>query len=754
MRRRGTRDRWLTLAVVGLVTILLAGLLLPRWRGASGASPSSAPFADLSGSVDPFIGTRGAGNTFPGADVPFGMVQWSPESTAGGLSKPGGYQDGDLVIRGFGLTHLSGAGCVAFANLPFMPATRPIVTPPSPNGSPYSDRFVLGSQHGSPGRYGVRLASGTAVELSVTPRSGIGRFVFPRTATASVLLDVRAGAAGHSNIDGADRSAVWITGRDTLSGWVRGGHFCNLDNHYALYFFARFDRPARTVGTWRDGVLRHGSTSARGKDTGAWLTFDTRRQRTVQVKVGLSYVSMRNAQLNLEREDPGWNLPAVEKRAREVWNQELNRVQVAGGNSVERHVFYTALYHCLLFPSTFSDVNGEYIGFDGRIHQAGAAIQYANFSGWDIYRTEIPLLAWLAPRQTSDMMRSLLNDAQQEGWLPKWPVASATTGEMNGDSADPMLAGAWAFGAHGFDPRLALHAMVHGATVAGRGPDGYEERPQGATYQQRGYIPPVTGGWGAAATTLEFALDDYAIGRLAAAIGDQRTGSRFLARGQNWRRLFNPATGLIQARYADGTWVEPFNPNSTDNYVEGNAWQYRWLVPQNLSGLFHALGGNATVVRQLDRFFRRVNAGPEAPYDWAGNEPGLGIPWEYNFAGHPWRTQATVRRIITTLFSANADGLPGNDDLGTMSAWYVWAALGLYPEIPGVGGLTLGSPLFPRTTIQLAAGHSLTIVAPGARANRPYVQSLWLDGHRYRSSWLPLARLQTHSTLRFVLAGR
>lgn len=701
--------------------------------------------------VDPFIGTRGDGNVFPGASMPNGMVQWSPETTAGGLVKPGGYNDGDLIIRGFGLTHLSGAGCVSFENVPFLPTIRPIKSAPLPNGSPYSDRFVRASERASPGYYGVRLASGIGVELSATTRTGIGAFTYPAVRTASMLIDVGNATAGRTNIDGADRSNVRIVNRNEVIGSASSGHFCNLANHYTLYFAARFDRPFARTGTWRNGSLSP-AQSVSGHRVGAFVQFDTRRARTVMVRVGLSYVSVRNAEVNLARESKGRSFAAVRRQANAVWNERLNRIQATGGTTAQERILYTALYHSLLQPTVFSDANGEYRGFDGKVHRARGYTQYANFSGWDIYRSEIPLLAWLAPHDTAGMMQSLVADAEQGGWLPKWPVANAYTGEMDGDSADPILASASAFGAAAFDRRAALHAMIKGAISAGIGPAGYLERPQVADYLRRGWVPPVTGGWGPAAETLEYATDDFAIAQMARSLGAFATYRYFLRHSRNWRTLFNPSTGFIEPRQANGAFLSPFDPASTVGFVEGNAWQYTWMVPHDLAALIARMGGASRTAHRLDLLFGRLNAGPTAAHYWGGNEPELEVPWEYDFIARPWRTQQVVRRIADTLYRPTRAGLPGNDDLGALSSWYVWAAMGLYPEIPGIGGLALSTPLFPRITIRLSGGRQLLVTAPGAPA-QAYVAALRINGHPYNSTWLPLTRLSGRTTLHYTLSA-
>jgi predicted alpha-1,2-mannosidase len=295
--------------------------------------------------------------------------------------------------------------------------------------------------------------------------------------------------------------------------------------------------------------------------------------------------------------------------------------------------------------------------------------------------------------------------------------------------------------------------MRKGASQTGIGPDGYQERFGLSDYLRLGYVPPEPGGWGSAATTLEYTLDDFSIAQLARAAGERAVYRRYMQRSEGWRKLFNPFTGFIEARLAGGTWPVPFNPASMDGFVEGNAWQYTWMVPYDLRDLFHVIGGAGRATARLDAFFRRLNAGPLSPHYWAGNEPGLEVPWEYDFAGRPWRTQAVVRRIETSLYAPAPAGLPGNDDLGTLSAWYVWAAIGLYPEIPGVPGLVVGSPLFPHIVVR-AGRRSLTIDAPAAAPTRPYVHALSLNGRPYNRSWLPLRAIGQRSVMRFTLASK
>jgi predicted alpha-1,2-mannosidase len=398
----------------------------------------------------------------------------------------------------------------------------------------------------------------------------------------------------------------------------------------------------------------------------------------------------------------------------------------------------------------FSDVDGKYLGRDGHVHAAQGYTRYTNFSGWDIYRSQIPLLALLTPAETSDMVRSLVADGAEAGRLSRWLLANVETGLMVGDPSDAVIADAYAFGARNFDAALALREMLLGANTpelpapsGSAGPNGYVERPALAQYLGRGYIA------GGASTTLEYALADFAISQLAEALGDEPDYETFLTRSGSWRNTFDPQTGFVEPRLGNGNFPANFQPTSGIGFVEGDAWQYTLMVPHDMADLLAAIGAANREIRKLDRFFSKLDAGPRAPNAWLGNEPSFSAPFAYLWLGAPSHTQAVVRRALATLFTSQPDGLPGNDDLGAISSWYLWAALGLYPVIPGVAGFAVVSPLFPRATITLGTGKQITIVASGAG---PYTRGLTLDGAPYDAAWLPLARLAAGARLRFTLS--
>lgn len=711
-----------------------AALLAPAAQAASSTpSPaeSSRPAADPAGYVNPFVGTApggtdfghggGAGNTFPGASAALGGVQWSPDTVT---HQHGGYAYKDNRIRGFSLTHISGAGCSDYGNVPFMPLTGR----PDPDPAARFATFSHANEQASPGSYGVTFDNGIRTQLSVTQRSGIARFTYPSGDARPAGLTVDAGRAFNK------ASGKITVGTRTLSGYTDSGGFCRSSNRYRLYFHVVFDRP-----------FAH-TEALDGKTSGAYVSFAP-GTRTVTARVGVSFVGVGAARRNAAVEQGGGSYDVVRHAARNRWNDWLGRIAVRGGTEVQRRVFYTALYHALLHPSAFSDTDGRYRGMDGRVHRTRPGhVQYANYSGWDVYRSQVQLLALLAPREASDVARSILEQGRQAGYFDRWTLANGGTRVMVGDPLPAMAAAIHAFGGTDFDAEALLRTAV-----AGREDD--RQRPGHQQYDSLGYVPAgAKGVWGSASTTLEYAVADSALARLAGRLGDKDTEAALTRAAGNWRHLFNPASGYLQPRAADGTWP-PFTPTQRGDYVEGNAAQYTWMVPHDLPALFAAMGGDAAVTSRLDTFFTQLNAGAEKPYAYLGNEPSFNVPWAYDYVGRPDRAQATVRRALVALFADRPDGLVGNDDLGAMSSWAVWACLGMYPQIPGSPQLALASPLFPAATVRRGNGVTLTVLAPGASAENIRVRSLRLDGHAVSTPFLPDDFTTRSGVLRYRLTS-
>jgi predicted alpha-1,2-mannosidase len=766
-KRRPSRTR---LAVAFLAAAVSMGGMAATAEAAPAANQDPAQW------VNPFVGTRpggedhgtggGAGNTFPGAVAPFGMVQWSPDTVK---AQHGGYFYDDNALKGFSLTHLSGAGCSTYEDIPFIPFAGEVTTSPATDPAHYTSTFSHANEQATAGKYSVKLDNGIGVDLTTTQRTGSGRFSYPAGVPSTLLVNTS------GSVMGTDDAEITI-GTDSISGWATSGRFCGTDANYRIYFHAQFDTPFASVGTWRDGAVTPGkpaerggarpkvarpegdhaakaetasvapqSTTVSGPGSGGWVTFDNLAGTTVNVQVGLSFVSVDGAKENLKAENDKRSFDDVATGARQAWNDRLNQIAITGGTDAERTTFYTALYHSLIQPNVFSDADGKYAGFDGRIHTADKGhAMYTNFSGWDIYRSEAQLLAMLAPRETSDIARSMIAYAEQGGSWDRWTVANDYTGVMNGDPYHIIVSTAYAFGAKDFDANKALLLMLRGATQPTQ---GYTERPGLEDYLKLGYVP------GAGADTLEYTSADFAIAQLARRLGDSASYQTFMGRAQNWQNLYNPASGYLQPRRADGAFAEPYDPASPSGWVEGNGAQYSWMVPYDAAGLITAFGGNQPVVSRLDNFFTDLNAGTEKPNAFMGNEPNANAPWLYAFAGRPDKTQSIVRRAMTELYNPNPEGLVGNDDLGQMSSWYVWAALGMYPEIPGRAEMVLGSPLFPQAVVKTGNGKTITINGAGAAANAPYVTGLKVNGMPSTRPWLPEALMSEGGTLDFALSA-
>jgi len=731
--------------------------------------------------VNPLIGSSNGGDTYPGAVMPFGMLQWSPENTRGKhvrTASPSGYQYDAKRTRGFSLTHLSGAGCAgASGDVPMMPVTVPVTSSPvvDAHDEVYAADFRHEDEQATPGSYRVKLANGVQVMLAAATRSGMASFAFPAHQPANLLIRV-----SDSEVGSSEASVDVNAASKTVSGSVTSGNFCGYlakadqRSYYTLYFVAQFDQPFTANGVWQDASVHAGASAASGgtgydekgfptpgKGSGAWVTFDPAKG-PVHVRVGISYVSLDNARANLAAEIPNdANVEQVASRAHDAWGGMLGRIAIEGGSDEQQTVFYTALYHSLLHPNVFSDANGEYRGFDQQTHRISGSqkVQYANFSGWDVYRSQLQLVTWLLPDVGSDMAQSLYNQAQQNhGEWDRWTHNSGGTHVMSGDPAVPALADIYAFGGRNFDLQGAYASLVRAATEPtahdlsddGCNVECVGQRPSLDQWLKLHYIATTSHAWGGAAETLEDATADFALSQLADDVHDAANAQRFLARSGYWRNLYNPKAtaqeGYIQNRNANGSWPA-FSPGSDDGFVEGSAAVYLWMVPFDVHGLFQAMGGNAKASARLDRFFHDergnwavTNAGPL--HAELNNEPSVATPWLYDFAGQPYKTQDTVRTVLERYWKNAPDGIPGNDDLGEMSSWYVWSALGLYPEIPGRAELLISSPLFPHAAVHREGGDIL-IDAPGASSEQRFIHALSVDGHAYDKPWLP-AIFATH----------
>lgn len=750
------------------VLLLVSSCSTSRQPRTESLTLAAYPLQSLVQYARPMCGTGiypafgGDNNLFPGPVAPFGMIQWSPDSGAG--TRPGGYVYNDDQISGFSLDHLSGAGCLDGGNFSFMP----ILTagkPPNGNRMAFAAAFSHDDEVAKPGYYSVALNNGIKVELTATTRTGFGRFTYPVGKTATMAINAA------SDVNHSDDSNISIDPANReVSGWSIGGYFCQ-HNHQRdkrmIYFCAVFSQPFSAYGTWSGPLYAPNGTNANDTTSGAFLTFDTSKNSTVMATVAISYVSIANARANIEAESPvtafsSKDFDKAVQSTSDTWNTRLNKIQVSGGTTDELETFYSMLYHVFIGPTTCSDANGDYMGYDGQVHNAGSRVQYANFSGWDIYRSEAQLLGMLAHREASDMAQSLLNDYQQGGAFPRWGVTTMDSGVMMGDPAAPIIADFYTFGATNFDTQATLDGLLNAATnpAVFAKISNTHERDGLADYLSLGYVPEngEQGSYGCVSMTLEFDSADFGLSQFAAALGDESDSAILLKNAQNWRNLYNPETGYIQMRRRDGSWAPGFKNNigAYDHdkgvYVEGNAAQYLWMVPFNYQGLADKMGGQDAAIKRLDEFCSKLNIGSRQAYDWLGNEPCLETPWIYDFWGQPYKTQSVVRRAMNELYSNGPIAYPGNDDLGEMSSWYVFSALGMYPELPGSDILVVGSPLFPKAVVHLKTG-DITITANGAAKDAPYVQNLAINGQTWNKPWFRFSGIRNGATLAYDLSA-
>lgn len=743
----GGRTRRLTAGI--LTAALSLTSVLASATSATAAEPDWV--TDPASHVNTLDGTGiggdvvGSINNFPGATVPFGMVQFSPDTT----STYAGYQYHNDRMTGFSMNHAS-AGCNVFGDIPVLPATGDIGS----NPKNATQRYTHDGEIGQPGYYSVRFDESNIVnELTATDRVGLARITYPSGTPAQFMIRPGGSLAGNSAADLA------VIDSRTVQGSATTGNFCGKGNAYRIYFRLSFDHDFTAHGTWDDRGVTPGSDAVSSANAGAYFTFAP--GTVLQAKIAVSYVSIDGAAANMAAEAPGFDFEGTRAQAHERWNDALSRVQVAGGGDQDLRGFYTALYRSLLHPNTFNDADGRYIGFDGAVHSVeDGRTQYANFSDWDTYRTLIPLQTLLFPDVASDMAQSLVVDADQSGSLPRWPVANSATGQMTGDNATALIGQIHAFGGTDFDARKALDYMVSAADTGGPGLRGYLQRPGAAVYEARHYAPQVEAFRGdhqivGGSITLEWSIDDFTVSRLAAALGDSDIAARFQQRSNYWQNLFDPAQNAIAPRTADGSFIDVSGAGQgfgQQGFDEGNAEQYLWMVPQNITGLAHALGGREATATRLDTFTATLNSGANSPHLWAGNEPNFLVPWIYNYLGQPWKTQALVDRIRHELFSPGPDGAPGNDDLGAMSSWYVWATLGLAPATPGTSVLTLNTPTFDHVRMSLGDGKSLRIDAPGAGSGARYISGLTVDGTPLESTALPESLARDGGTVQLALS--
>lgn len=696
---------------------------------------TGAPVPTARAAPDPFVGTTGprpwfSGNTTPAAARPFGMVQLGPDTTASHDARvrsasPSGYDGGDRRLRGFSATHLSGAGCAVLGDAPILPLVgrRP----------KHPRRATVGidptTERAAPGRYRVRTGQGVLARLAATERAGLASFRFPTGRAGTVVVSSSASLGGDA------RARTRVVDDRTLAVAVDAPGLCGFVTSYRVWLRFEFNRPWRDSGMWG---ARRAKRTAVGRDSGAWVTFAPRHARRLAVRIGVSFTDAAGARRNLRRDLPHFDVARAERRAAAAWRTELDRVRVTGGSADERRVLGTALYHALLHPTLASDVDRRYRGFDGRVHRVPRGRRlYTAIGGWDVYRTQLPLLGWLRPDVAGDVVESLVRAGREGGWVPRWPFLGRYTGIMNGDSAAPSIAAAVAFGASGVRLDAAVDLLVRQARPSDRAPGQgwFVARPGLEGYLADGYVPADTRerllDWSVSgSTTLEYAVDDFALARLAERAGRSAVAAELHARSASWRNLYNPAENMLTARTADGS-PQP----CCDGFQEGSAAQYTWFVPHDMAGLVDLLGGPAEVLDRVQDFHTELNTGGTRRA-WLGNQHGFATPWVPHWLGRPDVSSDLVARARAELWTTGSGGLPGNDDLGSLSAWYVWASLGLYPLIPGTAVLGITAPAFDRIEVR-PLGRTPTVISRSGAGD--HVFGVEVDGTPTSHSWLDVA---------------
>ncbi len=758
-----------------ILTVLLLGSC-----GAGVAAPGPAPPATAGdaayAAVDPFIGTGGEGHTFPGAVVPFGMIQLSPDTQIKPRSEAFGWSAGyryeDHTIVGFSHTHFSGTGHSDLGDVLVMPITGEVRFERGEvdsAGSGYTSLFSHASEIAQPGYYAVTLDSyGVRAELTAAARVGVHRYTFPPGKSAHVLIDLRTSMYDYPG------KVLWarlrlrpdgtVSGFRETRGWAPGRR---------LYFALRFSQAVsgHELRNTEGDILYKGfpppadtQPRARAQIEGRQLVgaFDFAQAAggTLIVKAAISPVSEDSAIANLDADMPGWDFDAVRAAARVAWSAALGVLEVSAPVPLRRSL-YTALYHALQAPSLYMDSDGRYVGPDNAVHQADGFTNYSTFSLWDTYRALHPLLTLVqSPQRTSDIVRSLVaaQRASPYGMLPVWAFHGRETWCMIGYHAVPVIADAWMKGIRGYDGAAALEAMVATASYAPYGGLG--------AYMQLGYVPIDEEGE-AVSKTLEYAFDDWSIARMAESLGRRELAAEFYRRAGNWRNVFDPASGFMRARRRDGSFREPFDPASSGygtDYTEGNAWQYSWYVPQDIAALAQAHGGAPALLRRIDQVFdAKVDPKVFAHMEditgligWYahGNEPSHHIAYLYAAAGEPWRTQARLAAIMNSQYAPRPDGLAGNDDLGQMSAWFIFTALGFYPLAPGSNEYIIGRPFVARATLTLPNGARFTIAAPGVSDARAYIGAVTLNGRPLRRAFIRHEEIMAGGELRFRMQSQ
>lgn len=699
--------------------------------------------------VDTFIGTDGHGHTYPGASMPFGMVQLSPDTRIDSWDGCSGYHYSDSTILGFSHTHLSGTGIGDYGDIRLMPTVGAINLNPGSEEEPesgYRSRFSHKTEKTSPGYYSVYLDDyDVEVELSVGERFGLHKYEFPKTTESNIIIDLVEGVTTDKIIDlslkmNFDGS---FSGHRITEGWA---------NDQRVYFHIEFSELFTEFGIQQgQEIYTEKNIEYHGENIKAWVRFNTITNQEVFVKVGISGVSAKNAKLNADESNQNWDLGLLKSIAEDTWNRELSKISVKGGTKEQKTIFYTALYHSFLNPNLFSDMNGEYRGQDGNIHYSTDNI-YTVFSLWDTFRAAHPLYTITQESRVTGMINSMLDMYEKGGLLPVWELAGNETNCMIGYHAIPVIADAYFKGIEGIDYEKALDAMIVSAT---------EDQFGLQYYKELGYIPAGKEGE-SVSKTLEYAYDDWCIAMMAMDLGNKKVFEEFILRAQNYKNIFDVESGFMRGKM-NGGFVNPFDPTQVNFMLtEANTWQYNFFVPHDVSGLMKLLGGKEKFVKKLDElFYTEVSISGRQQSDITGligqyahgNEPSHHMAYLYNYAGYPEKAAPILRKIMSDLYTDQPTGLCGNEDCGQLSAWYVMSAMGFYPVCPGDNNYIIGSPIFGEVTIKLDDGNSFIIKANKVSSENMFIQSAKLNGEEYDKSYFTHQDLRDGGVLEFEMGS-
>lgn len=741
------------------ILFILLLLILPKF------SLSNQRYVDY---VDPFIGTGGHGHTFPGAVVPFGMVQLSPDTDVEGWDWCSGYHYSDNSIMGFSHTHLSGTGAADYGEVRVMPIVGDLKIIPGPKNNPsigYRSRFSHKNEVARPGYYSVFLDDyNVLAELTASHRVGFHRYTFPKTDSAYIIFDL------YTRIgDMAEDAWVKIIGNDEIVGYITGGHFCGARDPQTIYFVAKFSKPFKEFGTWKVFRIDKGNREERmlGKSEpfiGAYVRYSTIEKEKIMVKVAISYTGIDGARKNLQ-EIPDWDFNRVRENAEKLWEKELSRIKVEG-NEEEKKKFYTAMYHSFIHPSLFSDIDGRYIGVDDKIYSSTYK-HYTVFSLWDTFRSLHPLFVLIQSQRNIDMIKSFLDIYSQSGWLPRWHKGNRETNCMIGTHSDSVIADAIVKGLRDFDLEKAYSAMYKNAMVESM---DFNQGRRGITeYKALGYVPGDKFNQ-SVSRTLEYAYNDFCLAQVAKILEKREDYKLFISRAQNYKGLFDFKVGFMRPKDSSGSWISfktslssDFDPTdaTSPHYTEGNAWQWTFFAPQDPYGLIKLLGGETEFVKKLDEFFN-TKVPIKGPPDITGligqyahgNEPSHHIAYFYVYARAPWKTQELVRKIVDTLYGTGPDGLSGNEDCGQMSAWYIFSSLGFYPFCPGTPVYIIGTPTWEKSVMHLSNGKDFVIEAENLSKKNIYIQEVYLNDKPLNRLWLWHNEIINGGTLKFKMGDK